>query len=332
MEILQYLRRRPDATAFMLLLPLLAALLTYLMLQRQAPQFVGEARVIVPEQAATSASGVGLYIADFSVLVESQETVDAVTAATGVAVDDFRDGLEVSREGQSSLFTVLYTTTDSDSAAPVLRTAIATTMGRMAPTGEAERRLESARTAHTDAQNQLRAFQDSIGLLFPDRAYNDLSSQIQSLQGSPNPLDQALRVQLLQRRDALVGQVRTYSELVDRVEQAAAELRETEQAAAESTGAAADVREGLAIQRITITPAPSRHGLQAVGIGAALGLLGAIILTVGPDLLRGARRPKTAPTTSGAAPGPERREPAIRAAEPPARPLPTPQESGSRSA
>ncbi len=219
MEILQQLRRpRALAVLLLLLVALLVALLTHLHLQRQPPQYLGEARVIVPSEAATSASGVGLYIADFSVLVASQETVEAVTAATQVPADRLRDGLEVNREGQSSLFTVTYTTAAPDTAEPVLRTAITTTMARMAPTPDAESRLEQAQVAHADAQNQLRAFQDSIGLLFPHREYNDLSSQIRFLQSSPNPADQGLRQQLLTRRDALVPQVRTYDELNDRLD------------------------------------------------------------------------------------------------------------------
>jgi hypothetical protein len=349
-EILQYLRRRPGALALLVLLPLLAAQLAYLLLQRQPPQYLGEARVIVPSDAATSASGVGLYIADFGVLVESQETVDAVTAEAGVPAEELRDGLEVNREGQSSLFTVTYTTEAQDEVEPVLRTAITTTMARMAPTTDAEVRLEQARAAATATQDELRAFQDTIGLLFPEREYNDLSSKIRSLQGSPSPADQALRQQLIARRDALVPQVRTFEELANRVEQTAAELRKAEQAAVQDESAAADVREGRPIQRLTVTPAPSRHLVQAVGIGAALGLLGAIALVVGPDLLRGARRPRPAPAAKAAPTEPtalteptERREPALRSAdavparagqpvEPPPRARSTQQESRGRSA
>ena len=294
MEILQYLRRRPGAVALLVLMPLLAAQLAYLLLQRQPAQYLGEARVIVPADAARSASAVGLYIADFAVLVESQESVQAVSAETGVPPEELREGIEVNREGQSSLFTVTYTTDEQDKAEPVLRTAITTTMARMAPTSDADARLEEARAAAADAQNQLRAFQDQIGVLFPEREYNDLSSQIRSLQGSPNPADQALRQQLIARQNGLVPQVRTYEELTRRVAQTEAELLNAEQAAAQSATAAADVREGRPIQRLTITPAPSRQLVQAVGIGAALGLLGAIALVVGPDLLRGARRPRTA--------------------------------------
>jgi hypothetical protein len=335
-EILQYLRRRPGAVALLVLMPLLAAQLAYLLLQRQPAQYLGEARVIVPSDAARSASAVGLYIADFAVLVESQETVQAVSAGTGVTAEELRDGLEVNREGQSSLFTVTYTTDQPDKAEPVLRTAITTTMSRMAPTTDAEARLEQARAAATDAQNQLRAFQDEIGVLFPEREYNDLSSQIRSLQNSPSPADQALRQQYIARRDALVPQVRTYEELTRRVSQTAAELQNAEEAAAQNATASADVREGRPIQRLTITPAPSRQLVQAVGIGAALGLLGAIALVVGPDLIRGARRGRTGPSGSStgtstatsldgaagtrAGTTTERPEPTLR----PARPDPTP--------
>ncbi len=302
MGISEYLLSRPRATAFTLLLPLLAALLTYLLLQRQAPRYVGEARVIVPTEAATSASGVGLYIADFTVLLKSEETVQAVTEATRQDGDDVREGLEVSREGQSSLFTVTYTTEDRSVSEPVLRTAITTTMAGMAPTTDAEQRLERARLAHAQAQNQLRTLQDSIGLLFPDREYNLLSFRIRSLQGQPDPASRALRARLIARRAALVEPVRTYDELNNAVDAAATELRDAERAAADSAGAAADIREGRAIQWITIAPAPSRHLVQAVGAGAVLGLVGGIGLLVGPDLLRGTRRPSGLRETDPAEP------------------------------
>src|SRR3979490_3200700 len=98
MEIRDYLRSIRRWLWLPVALPLVAAALTGLLLERQPSQFQANATVIVPAVSAKgfSTSAASQYVATFKDVLISQPIVDKVSKATGVPTKELVSGLNAS--------------------------------------------------------------------------------------------------------------------------------------------------------------------------------------------------------------------------------------------
>lgn len=298
MEIGQFLRSRPRMTALALLFPLLAALGAYVFLTLQPQRYTATADVSVPSSDADSSSRVGIFIANFSELATSSTVLASVSEATQVPQGDLTEGVEVSRIGNSSLFSVIYTGQGRDTVEGVVRSVIDTTFARIVSVERTEAALVSATEAYEAAEAERTAYQDEIGSLQPSDDYADLSSRIRGLQLAPvlSPADRAAITRLTEEREVLVPQIRRLNEL-DRAVEDAASRREEARASAATVQRDADEAPQL-IQELTVTEASTAATvLQGVGVAAVAGLLVGIAVLVLPDLVR--RRPTPSPSAAG---------------------------------
>lgn len=311
MEIGQFLRSRPRLTVIALLFPLLAALGAWMVLANQSPRYAATATVSVPGSASDSASRVGIFVADFAELATSAEVVRAVSASTGVSRGDLGDGLEVTRIGQSSLFTVTWTGEERRAATPVVRSAVETTFARQLPVARTDAALDIANQAYQAGLTGRRSYEDEIGTLQPDRDYQDVSSRLRSLQGestvTSTSAQNTARTQeitaLTAQRDALVPQIRRMQELDQTVSSAASQVDQAEQSAASARQDAQEASSPTTILSLDVVDASSTAStLQGVGVAAVAGLLVGIGVLVLPDVV-GRRRPRGSDPAGGPAPG-----------------------------
>lgn len=296
MEIGQYLRARPwTAVVTLLLLPLLAALVAYLVLRAQPPQYTADATVSVPADTAESASGIGIFVADFGERANSKGVVAEISADTGVPTDELEGAIEVERLGLGSLFRVTYTGEGQERVDAVVRSAIARTYARMVGSRatEAEAELARVRAEYAAAVQARRDYENEIGTLQPDRDYSDLSSRIRSLQASGG--DPAVIASLSRQREALVPQVRRAEELDRAIDTAEEFVEQARQELVEARGEAAEAQDPRLVQELTISAGSATGGLvQGVAVAAVFGLLSGLAIFLLPDLLR-RRTPPAAP-------------------------------------
>ena len=296
MEIGQYLRARPaTAVITLLLLPLLAALAAFLVLRAQPPNYTADATVSVPADTAESASGIGIFVADFGARANSKAVVAQVSSDTGVPEEELEGAIEVARLGHGSRFEVRYTGEGAQQVEAVVRSVIARTNARMVGSRatEAEENLERVRAEYAAAVQARRDYENEIGTLQPDRDYSDLSSRIRSLQA--NGGSAAVIASLSRQRDALVPQVRRAEEL-DRAINTAEELVErARQEVVEARGEAAEAQDPRIVQELVVSAGSATGGLvQGVAVAAVFGLLCGLAVFILPDLLR-RRNPPAAP-------------------------------------
>jgi len=286
-EISHFLRTRPWASAIALLIPLLAAVVAYLVLNNQPPRYTATATVSVPGSDANSASRVGLFVANFAELAKSGPVLANVSTANGESRADLEDGVVVTRIGQSSLFTVAYTGDDQATVEPVVRGVISGTFGNLVQVSDSDAELKAAQDTYTAAVAARTAYQDQIGTLQPDRDYTDLSTRIRSLEITPVFGGQATINQLSAQRDALVPQIRQMQELDQAVQAAATQRDQATQAAASVQRAAAEAQSTSTIQDLTVAEeSPTSRILQGVGVAAVAGLLVGLTLLLASDRLR----------------------------------------------
>ncbi|SDQ67909.1 hypothetical protein [Quadrisphaera sp. DSM 44207] len=294
MEIGTFLRSRPRATLLAMLFPVLAALGAYLILSLQPARYTATATVSVPGSAADSASRVGIFVADFGALAVSTPVLEEISGSTGVSASEVRQGLEVARVGQSSIFTVAYTGDSEDTVEPVVRSVIDATFERLLPVAAADEALEQATQAAQDAEAERAQFEDEIGTIQPDRAYADVSNRIRDLQAArPLTPAQASELSTLQaRQDELVAQIRQLEELDEAVD-TANRVRADAQQAADAAHRDADASQNPdTIRDMVVEEAPrSTSVVPGVAVAAVAGLLVGIALLALPELLRRRRSP-----------------------------------------
>ena len=318
MEIGQFLRSRPRLTALALLFPLLAAVGAWFVLGNQPARWAATATVSVPGSAADSASRVGIFVANFEELATSAEVTTPVSRSTGVSRRSLVDGLEVSRIGQSSLFTVTWTGEERRATEPVVRAVVDATFARQLPVARTDAALDVANQAYQDALAQRRAYEDEIGTLQPDRDYADVSSKLRSLQGESTLTSTQLQINARQaeivalqaQRGALVPEIRRMQELDQAVSSASSQVDAAEQSAASARQDAQEAQSPTTILAVAVVEATTTaRTLQGVGVAAVAGLLVGIAVLVLPDVV-GRRRPPAdvppgAPSGPGPDPGPE---------------------------
>ena len=296
MEIGHFIRSRPRISALALLFPVLAALAAVLVLANQPPRYTAVANVAVPSSAANSASRVGLYVADFAQVAVSDPVVSKAAQSTGVPQEDIKSTLEVTRLGQSSLFSVTYTGNGRENVEPVVRAVITDTFGSLVQVDSSDAALAAATKAYQDAVQARAAYQDQIGTLQPESDYTDLSSRIRSLQLAPQTLANQMAIrELATQRDALVPQIRKMQELDQAVTDTASQRDEAARAAESVQQDAAQAQSAETIQNVSVTPeSKATRMVQGAGVAAVAGLLVGLAILVLPDLLRRREQPLAA--------------------------------------
>lgn len=287
MEIGRYLRSRPWSAAIALLLPLLAGLTAFGLLQGTPSTNIATANVRVPESVGGSAS-IGIFAADFALAAEQDEVLQPVSDEAGVSVGRLRNNLDVERLGQSSRLTVSYTDRNPARAEQVLRLFIRRALVDLTTSDTAAANAKSALAARDKALAAQRAFEADFGL-DPRREYGQLSDNVRDLQAAGAPPSQIAAA--VAARDRLVEPVRQYTALTNAADAAENVLEDAQQAANESAAAgraATNPRtiENLEVSEVSQTP----RIVQGVAVAAVLGLLVGLAVLVLPDLLRGGRR------------------------------------------
>lgn len=287
MEIGRYLRSRPWSAAIALLLPLLAGLTAFGLLQGTPSTNIATANVRVPESVGGSAS-IGIFAADFALAAEDPAVLQPVSDAAGVSVGRLRNNLDVERLGQSSRLTVSYTDRDPARAEQVLRLFITNALVDLTANETAIRTLQTAVAARDKARAQLEAFEQA-NTSNPERINNNDIDRVQDLQrtGITGPvLEQAIAA-----RERSTKTVREFRELTAAVDSTQDAVNNAQQAATEARAAAQQARnpntiEGLEVSELSQTP----RIIQGVAVAAVLGLLVGLAVLVLPDLLGGGRR------------------------------------------
>jgi hypothetical protein len=303
-EIGHFIRSRPRISALALLFPVLAALAAVLVLANQPPRYTAVANVAVPSSAANSASRVGLYVADFAQVAVSDPVVSKAAQSTGVPQADIKSTLEVTRLGQSSLFSVTYTGNGRENVEPVVRAVITDTFNSLVQVDSSDAALAAATKAYQDAVQARADYQDQIGTLQPESDYTDLSSRIRSLELAPQTFaNQAAIRDLTTQRDALVPQIRKMQELDQAVTDTASQRDEAARAAESVQQDAAQAQSAETIQNVSVTPeSRATRMVQGAGVAAVAGLLVGVAILVLPDVLR--RREQPLATRQRNAPSP----------------------------
>jgi hypothetical protein len=186
MEIRDYLRSIRRWLWLPIALPLVAAALTGLLLERQPSQFQANATVIVPAVSAKgfSTSAASQYVATFKDVLISQPIVDKVSKATGVPTKELVSGLNASTISTSSnIIHVVFLGLKGENIARVVREATVDTLDAVA-----QPQLIQAQNAVAAAQGQLQVANAAItqweattGLILPQQQFGTQQSELNQL-------------------------------------------------------------------------------------------------------------------------------------------------------
>jgi len=292
MEMSNFLRSRPRTSALALLFPIVAGLVAFFVLSGSPTRYTANATVSVPGSDANSASRVGLFVADFAELATSNAVLDDVATKNGQSREELQAGLTVSRIGQSSLFSVVYTGDDQATAEPVVRDVITGTFSNLVQVSDSDTTFQAASAAYDAAVAARSSYQDEIGTLTPENDYNDLSSRIRSLQISPQIGSSLTIAGLTSQREALVPQIRRMQELNQAVQDAANQRDAAQQEAESVQRAAQESQSESTIQNLEVTPESKTSRItQGVGVAAVIGLLVGVALLLLLEALHRRRTP-----------------------------------------
>jgi capsular polysaccharide biosynthesis protein len=186
MEIRDYLRAIRRWLWLPVVLPLVAAALTGLLLERQPSQYQANATVIVPAVSAKgfSSSAASQYVATFKDVLISQPVVDKVSKATHVPAKDLVNGLSASTISTSSnIIHVVFLGTKGENATQVVRLATVDTLDAVA-----QPQLMQAQNSVAAAQGQLQQANAAItqwtattGLILPQQQFTTQQQELNQL-------------------------------------------------------------------------------------------------------------------------------------------------------
>lgn len=231
------------------MVPVLAAIAVAALALSQSRTYSATATVAAPAVVGGSnanqyggATGAKTFVANFTAALTSPPIVKKVASDTRIPPDDIMNGLAVKPIGDSSLMQVTFQTPEKDRAVPVARAAANDTITFLFQTQVtlARETVTEAQKAVADVDARLTAFFKETGLVLPDKVYELKAQALSSLQqqqlqdqatGNPTAasrLQPAIDAKQAELRD-LAPKVNTYQSLVDRKEQAAAQLTTAQQ-------------------------------------------------------------------------------------------------------
>jgi hypothetical protein len=186
MEIRDYLRAIRRWLWLPIALPLVAAALTGVMLERQPSQYQANATVIVPAVSAKgfSTSAASQYVATFKDVLISQPIVDKVSKVTHAPVKDLVTGLSASVLSTSSnIIHVVFLGPKGDNATQIVREATVDTLDAVG-----QPQLIQAQNSVVAAQGQLQQANAAItqwtattGLILPQQQFNTQQQELNQL-------------------------------------------------------------------------------------------------------------------------------------------------------
>ena len=333
MDIALFLRRKRWSLLLVVILPVVAGLLAYLVLADQPTQEVATLRVPIPESSASGFTDVNLYIENVQEGLRSTEVSRAVAAALPLSQARYREGISAERIGDAATVRIRFVqeqqgvqAQERPDPAQVVRLATRLTLGGLAEDGLAYAQEQRARAqAELDAaEERWDAFTGRTGLAEYQRelasALDDQRSlriQIANVSARDEPGLLAQLQGLLEQAEQRAREVRAAIPEAQRIERrldrASGLLeevaRETLRAEADVARAAADDR----VREVAVTERTDDRAVRdGVVVAVATGLALALVVLVVPDLWRsaGARRAvllardETDPEPAGPAPEP----------------------------
>lgn len=173
-QVGSYLVRRLRPIALLLIaVPMLAGAAAAYTLAQQPARYQSTLRVVVPKELSSSASGIGLYLANLELRTRDPDVVVQVSKATGVTAGEYRGGIALARVGQSSSADFTFTSTDAETAAAVVETAASAGLRLLAVEGLpfAKREIELAQASYRDATKELNTFRRANDVAYPEEQY-----------------------------------------------------------------------------------------------------------------------------------------------------------------
>lgn len=199
------------------------------------PDEVSRARAVLRAPAdIVNPSVVGVWVDSFGIEMARPATTDAVVATVpGMTPEAYREGVEVSRQGFSVQFEAVLEHEDAEVAGAALRTALDTTVERIATTSVADVTDDVARATERfeEARTEQDTFVDSTGVFDARGTYQATVSDIRALdrqirEGELLGLSSTYLDGLAQARDAAEAELPRLVELAQRSEDLAARVDE----------------------------------------------------------------------------------------------------------
>lgn len=300
-EAATYIRRRGRRLMVLfIVVPLLAGLAAAYVLAQRPVRYQSTLRVTVPDELSSSASGIGLYLANLELRLSDPKVVENVAKATGVSSSAYLDGLSLARVGQSSSADFTFESTDPDTAAAVVEQVASAALSSMATEGLpfAKREVALAEQSYTNAVNDLNKFRNQHDVVYPEEQYRQTIAEIEAARSQiaeAEAVGDTVEVaratasinELQQRLTKLEGVLPEYQELDD-ARAVALELRSS--ARDRLAGKQAEIRltdpENVRQDITTRALSKTRRVAQgaAAAVAASVFLLFAVFVL--PDLLR----------------------------------------------
>lgn len=231
MEIRDYLRAIRRWLWLPIALPLLAAAITGVLLERQPSQYQANATVVVPAVSAKgfSTSAASQYVATFKDVLISQPVLAEVSKKTGVPTKELLSGLSASTvTAASNVIHVQFLGLHGQNVTAVVREASVDTLDAVAQPQlvQAQNSVAAAGATLQQANAAITAFTARTGLILPQQEFNtqeqELNQLLLQLQQANLANDtaraSALQTVITQRQKSiatLATQVTQYTDLSD---------------------------------------------------------------------------------------------------------------------
>lgn len=186
MEIRDYLRSIRRWLWLPIALPLVAAALTGVLLERQPSQYQANATVIVPAVSAKgfSTSAASQYVATFKDVLISQPIVDKVSKATGVPTKELVNGLSASTVSTSSnIIHVVFLGLKGENTTQVVRVATIDTLDAVAQPQliQAQNSVSAAQGQLAQANAAITQWEATTGLILPQQQFTTQQAELNQL-------------------------------------------------------------------------------------------------------------------------------------------------------
>ena len=289
-------------------IPLLAGAVTAALFSRQPVQYESTLRVVVSRELSSSASGIGLYLADLQLQVLQPDVVARVSEQTGVGAREYQNGIGLHRVGQSRSADFTFTSDDPETASAVVETAASAGLRSLATEGLpfAKREVELAEQSYADAVRGLNAFRQRHGVAYPEEQYQQAITDLEAVKAEheqAEAIGDAAEIERIAAAQAeLTNTLESLKELLPQYEKlndartVALELRSAARDRLASKRAEIRLTRPENVRRDIMTTALSRtqRALQGAVVSMAAALFLLFVVFVLPDLFRvprGSRQP-----------------------------------------
>ena len=304
MEIKDHLALVRRRLWIILLVPLLAGGATAGLMMRQAVTWHATATVAVPgvvggqDGQFSGSTGNRAFTANFTAVVTSRATADAVSAQFKIPSDTILAGTTTAPIGDSSIVTVTYKTENKAEAEKVVTALAARALNFMfdprqsiAAAAKAQQDVDVANQAVGATQGAIDAFVNETKLANPTQDYQVKAQQIAALEqqaveaGARGETDAANRigaaaVAMKPQLTALGAQVARYNQLVEAKTRALAQLDDARKAQADKLTQPSAVDPATAVSTSAATANSKLHDAVQKGGAAFAAALFLVLLAI----------------------------------------------------